>query len=572
MFNLIPEAERKMIENYILHNAVPTLSPEYLTDVKLHASLEHILRYWSKRKQWLFESFGNQFIHSKEVKIKKPNDNLRDEFRSNSKLDTYYLLMMSKLEEPEFVNEVSLKQWVNSYCCARRNSADFMDNKYTGPDINCVINKKKINIVKGMKMTKAIRKISELIGISTEMIDGFCTEVSRILNDKYLIGELCVSIHPLDYMTMSDNDSDWRSCMRWDDDGCYKQGTVEMMNSDNVVVVYLKSKNDMKIGIDEYWNNKKWRCLYIVDKDFIFSVKPYPYYNKDLLKAGAELIAEVMNKNLVDYQFDIPNGFVFDYDSDYQLDAPGGAIFSFETGYMYNDIEEDTCTTHYTIFADRNPYGQHWGDRDYCYSGESECMFCGELTINREDELVCEHCAYKYWHQCEWCNCYIPSEIDLIPVQDMEVCPHCYNNVFVYDEVVDHMVHKHGYYDSCICTKEEFDKLVSLDCMSDISNRGYGMSYACYDAEDYPENFLDYLPMYRVHELYDINYRHRLGRINIRVYDQYNPRGYWYYLDIFDAAHVPPQVLEKGTVSGSHLEELVKTTLKHSKEKAENDN
>lgn len=572
MFNLIPVAEQKMIENYILNFAIPTLSPEYTKDIKLHSSLEYILRYWSKSKEWLFESFGNQFIHSKEIKIEKPNNNLRDEFRSNSKLDTYFLLMMSKLEEEEFVHDVSLKQWVSSYCCARRNSEDFMDNKYTGPDVNCVINKKKVNIVKGMKMTKAIRKVSELIGIGTETIDNFCTEVSRILNDKYLTGELCASIHPLDYMTMSDNDSDWRSCMRWDDDGCYKQGTVEMMNSPNVVVVYLKSKNDMKIGENEYWNNKKWRCLYIVDKDFIFSIKPYPYYNNDLLKAGAELIAEVMNKNLVDYQFDTDNGFKFDYDCDGRLDAPGGEIYSFETDFMYNDIEEDTYTNHYVIFADRNPYGQYWGERDYCYSGASECMFCGELTINEEEDLVCYDCSHRHWHQCEWCNSYVPASVDLIRINQMEICPHCYENSFVYDDVLDQMVHRNGYYDTCICTQEEFEKLVGLDCVTDISNRGYTPSFKTYEAEDYPENFMDYFPMYRIHELYDVSYRHRLGRVNIRVHDEYNPRGYWYYLDIFDADKVSPKILKQGTTTNSHLEELIQKTVKHAKENAENDN
>ena len=100
-----------------------------------------------KNKEWLFESFGNQFIHSKEIKVTKPNNSLRDEFRTNRKLDTYYLLMMSNLEEEEFVHDVSLKQWVSDYCCARRNICDFIENKYSGPDINCVINKKKVNIV-----------------------------------------------------------------------------------------------------------------------------------------------------------------------------------------------------------------------------------------------------------------------------------------------------------------------------------------------------------------------------------------------------------------------------------------
>ena len=67
---------------------------------------------------------------------------------------------------------------------------------------------------------------------------------SRMLNDKRLEGELCLSIHPLDYMTMSENNCDWTSCMNWPEGGCYRGGTIEMMNSPMVIVAYLKSANN----------------------------------------------------------------------------------------------------------------------------------------------------------------------------------------------------------------------------------------------------------------------------------------------------------------------------------------
>ena len=569
MFNLIPVAERKMIENYILKNAVPNLSPDYIKDFKLQASLEHILRFWSKNKVWLFESFGNQFIHSKEIKIEKPKNELREEFRTSHKLHTYYLLMLSKIRDLE-EELTDFERWVGGYCSVRHNVDDFMENKYTGSDMNFVFNKKKINIVKGMKMTKVIRKVSEAIGMDSEEIDNFCTEVSRKLNDKHLTGELCVSIHPLDYMTMSDNDSDWRSCMRWDDDGCYKQGTVEMMNSENVVVVYLKSKNDMKIGEDEFWNNKKWRCLYIVDKDFIFSVKPYPYYNDALVKAGAELIAEVMNKNLVDYQFDIDSGFKFDYDCDGRLNAPGGEIYEFYTNFMYNDIEEDPCTNHYTIFADRNPYGRDLGERDYNYSGESECMFCGGLGIEEEEDLVCYKCAHEYWHKCDYCNTYVPIEVEFTYTGHISICPHCAEHSFTYDKIAKELVPNHGYYETCICTPEQFNELLKLDCVE--SDEATFMGIPRYSVDNYTEDLIKYLPMYRVHEFYDMNYRDRMCRLNIRVADEYNHRGYWYYLDIFDATKIDHQIVEQETVKNNYLERLIKNSVKIAKENAENDN
>lgn len=570
MFNLIPVAEQKMIENYILNFAIPNLSSEYTKNIRLHSSLEYILRYWSKNKEWLFESFGNQFVHTKEIRVEKPKSDLKGEFRNSCKLDSYYLSMLSKIDDlAEDTSE--LRRWVSGYCSARHNFDDFIDNKYTGPDVNYVINKKKVNINHGMKITKVIRKVSEALGIETENIDNFYTEVSRILNDKFLTGELCASIHPLDYMTMSDNESDWRSCMRWDEDGCYKQGTVEMMNSANVVVVYLKSKKDMQINDNEFWNNKKWRCLYIVDKDFIFSIKPYPYYNNDLLKLGAELIAEVMNKSLVDYQFDCSNGFVYDHDSNHGLDAPGGTIYEFQTGYMYNDIEEDTYTTHYVIFADRNPYGQSWGDREYEYSGESECMFCGNLTIDDEAELVCHDCADRYWHKCDYCETYVPIEVDLTQAGHMSICPHCVEHSFTYDKIVGDLIPKNGYYETCFCTPEQYENLIQLECVERDDPTLY-MGIERHIIEEYTEDLINYLPMYRIHEFYDVSYRDRKCRINIRVCDQYNRRGYWYYLDVYDASKVDPRILEQGAMEDNYIKRLIQTSLKISKELNEDDN
>ena len=109
-------------------------------------------------------------------------------------------------------------------------------------------------------------------------------ECSRVRNTAEINANLCLSIHPLDYMTASYNDNNWHSCMNWLQ-GEYRRGVIEMMNSKCVVVAYLESAHDKLTfyGADvHYWNSKKWREFFIVRPNYITGIKGYPYWNRNL--------------------------------------------------------------------------------------------------------------------------------------------------------------------------------------------------------------------------------------------------------------------------------------------------
>ena len=108
---------------------------------------------------------------------------------------------------------------------------------------------------------------------------------------------------------MSDNNSNWQSCMNWQEEGCYRIGTVEMMNSNNVLCCYIEQgKTNWYFGghqtaedgsIDAYiWNDKKWRILTYITKDIIMSGKSYPYNNDDYSKKIITEVRDLALKNL----------------------------------------------------------------------------------------------------------------------------------------------------------------------------------------------------------------------------------------------------------------------------------
>ena len=160
-----------------------------------------------------------------------------------------------------------------------------INNTYDGPSFEIIKRDgKPFRVNRGCKTSKTLGKLADIFDIPGWEDFRICH--SQILNQKALGGKLTISIHPLDYMTMSDNSYGWESCMSWEKEGGYRQGTVEMMNSRCVVIAYLAGDDQMRIG-DDYWNSKKWRQLFIVDHNLIAGVKDYPYHNEAL---GLEVV------------------------------------------------------------------------------------------------------------------------------------------------------------------------------------------------------------------------------------------------------------------------------------------
>ena len=293
---------------------------------------------------------------------------------------------------------------------------------------------KKLKINRGCRVIKMLGKLIEAFGLDIKEFEEFRIKHSQILNQKAVKGTLCLSIHPLDYITMSDNDSGWESCMSWENHGCYRQGTVEMMNSDMVIVAYLESEKPMKIANDLYWSNKKWRELYIVHQDVIANVKGYPYCNEHLTAAVLDWLRELVHKSEI-YGNDHYLPTIY---SSNRLSDDLNMIFSFYTNLMYNDFGHEY---HYCVVSSKLPYG-HRGTINY--SGSSQCMLCGELDpcfANVDGDainLVCESCDDV--QTCDCCGSHIYGD-EYTTVGDEVICNCCFDDYYVYDAVNETYIH-----------------------------------------------------------------------------------------------------------------------------------
>lgn len=438
-FNTLTENDKKLIENYIRAFGAKNELP----NTKM-ASMAKILSEWNNAKNdHLFKMFGEQLILEYPVLIEKSEsellDNMYTAFREKPILEEFYrdwANILSKHFEEDDVYTIFGKTYHS-----KKPSDTFWDLDYLiqkGTLVSNVCEKSfdiptpDGNVIQarpGMKLIRLIGKIATAFNIPN--FEDFRIAHSMVLNDKKLKGNLCLSIHPMDYMTMSDNDSRWSSCMSWQETGDYRAGTIEMMNSPRVVVAYLKGEEDMKYyarGGYDTWNNKKWRCLFVVDEDIIFHVKNYPYHNIDLTDQCLLLLKELAENNL-GYQYD---NKVFVFDSFNKSEYKGKEIeICPSTEIMYNDCSRNQRSLLSKNFSETKLHIN--------FSGAYTCMWCGEYEDVPSDGVFCYECEQDY--RCSCCGQSL-NEYERYEHNGDYYCEDCYYDMFYEDKLTGEDIHE----------------------------------------------------------------------------------------------------------------------------------
>ena len=438
MLKTITETEHQLIRHYRSRYALANDSNTPFVPNEL------LLRFWEDEKsKYLWELFKHQLILSKPVKVKMeekamfyPIDHLVNEHP--------FVRLFNRTIDRERMSPNYDHSWLFD--------TNALITNLTKASGRIVKGDKEVCWAEGQKTMRVIAKIVKEFDIDEPYanhitaFEDFRRKHSQILNTKTLTGELCLSIHPLDYITMSMNDSNWHSCMDWDD-GDYRQGTVEMMNSPTVVVAYLKSSKGMKVVDDLVWNNKKWRELFIVTPDMVAGVKGYPYQSHELENVIFEWIDELMCKlNPKTSMTKIVN-----VDSRI-AHLPGNKTIHIECeiGAMYPDFDSNTIRARFSLDE----------QRDYVwvkYSGESQCMWCGQaddfIEGEYEHSLLCSSCRNEPDSTCQWCGDSY-WEHELTYVDGSYLCPYCLEHDTVDDLFTGEHILKRDDYEITLYSKK----------------------------------------------------------------------------------------------------------------------
>ena len=460
MFNLreqITAEDRVKLENYI-----------NLYGVGSHfIGVDNWLVNWANNKVKLYKLLNNQLIYKVPYTYEKPQAELREEldnlFYEDNGFCEQYRDYIYDLEDNGTITHALYNDLVK-LCYSTTLMADKTEERIKFKLPNA---KKEFQLQPGMKACKSLSKVVTYLKDSgykdlSKEFEEFRVKHSIIFNDKLIHSNLVFSIHPLDFITMSDNSSNWQSCMNWHEEGCYRVGTIEMMNSNNVICCYLEAKEPYNFAeqchnkpkgvdysTDDYvWTNKKWRQLVYVTKDIIVSGKSYPFTNDDVTKFIIEKLRELAKANLNwTYSFGVERYYDMKYiNGSYSMERAKGWIrygnatkhnILFESNGMYNDMVNDS-NFHYWCVRNKVDH-----TKVITYSGKPTCLCCGDSIINfceGEDynnrwdgtgNVVCRDCDEKYFSCCS-CGSY-HHFADYIQFTDattgkpLQMCDICWN-------------------------------------------------------------------------------------------------------------------------------------------------
>ena len=392
--------------------------------------MPYILRHWSQNKEDLFKMFGEKFILEKEITYSATLEELENlyirEIRRDEQACNFVEEYLKKIDHVycrEGNTDVywTLRSFVYDYI-------ELIHNKYEGDNMIITLNNHVIKIQNGCGIIKTLKKLTNILGIDPKLYEAFRNCHSRVLQNKKTKGKLCLSIHPMDYVTMSDNDYHWESCMTWTNyAGEYRLGTVEMMNSPYCVVAYLKGNEDMEFI---RWNSKKWRQLIMITPDLILGNRQYPYEHKTLEEEALKWMRELASS----YSGYGPysDSLIKIVNRQDNFIGEKAIRFDLDFDYMYNDI----YNSRKSYFNPNYEYSNY----SMNLSGPAVCIQCGEVMEDMEGKesfVTCPSCSGMFY--CDGCGNWEIGECH--EVDGRYYCSYCIENDFVGCGVCDMRFH-----------------------------------------------------------------------------------------------------------------------------------
>ena len=349
--------------------------------------------------------------------------------------------------------------------------AEFIDENLDGFFENKVVKTvPNSEIPQGMKLLKAFKYFEP----NKAALRSIQDLASNIIQENKIKGTLCFSVHPLDFLSSSENTYNWRSCHALD--GEYRAGNLSYMIDNCTFMVYLKGADNQKLygfGPVE-WNSKKWRMLIHAaeNDDIMFAGRQYPFSSK----SGIDTVLNIYNNLMMMGKKEHPwisswykyGGWRADYvDSYVPYDATDmeNAV-SLATRYIvydnqlvdinrvvregpnclnYNDILKSTCYK-YPYYAIYDPYSYHSVDHllanPIIVGEEVPCLHCGEELIRNPETMRCDDCELEYgteendvYSSCDCCGAriYVDDAICVGDDGDL-ICDSCFHaHAFVCD-------------------------------------------------------------------------------------------------------------------------------------------
>lgn len=306
------------------------------------------------------------------------------------------------------------------------------------------------------KLSRVLRKyiwqkasLFEVLGLSRRMEQQFAT-MADMLNDASITRHTVLSLHPCDYLLMSNGQS-WRSC-HMIPDGEWSAGTISYAWDKTSSVFYTVDRSYDNTELRIFRQPKIHRQMYFYDRGRLFQARLYPSNCQDdvAIDNYRHTVQQIFADCLA-----VPNLWTLKH---------------YEEGHRYMETGENSCQyrDYYCMYDGRQTLSinqcMETPDRsDPIVVGAKTYNFCGDelaynctINDNADDTYWCEACQeyhrgepYGYVHNdafcedayesggvlyCEWCDEYEWAD-DCTTVHnshgwEITVCNDCRDNYY----------------------------------------------------------------------------------------------------------------------------------------------
>ena len=272
---MLSQVDVEGLEKLILH--LSNLNEDLRIDIREH------LNNWAKNKSHLYLAFGKKLKLEKEIEL---------DFSGDS---NYVKCLISKFYQE--ITQAKVKRFLKS--CS---NAEVVMNC-----LNRNVSFENIKFRAGDKISKCIGKILDLYDITPAEKDSVLIKFSMLIQGVKAKGSAVLSIDPVDYITMSENNSNWESCHSMS--GCFRTGPFAYLQDSSTTISYVKPKDDCVFTYGDSktltYSNKNWRQIVLFSKELKYAtqLRQYPYTSQANQSTVASIVMNILNaKNGLDYQ------------------------------------------------------------------------------------------------------------------------------------------------------------------------------------------------------------------------------------------------------------------------------
>lgn len=322
-----------------------------------------------------------------------------------------------------------------------------------------------VKCVAGQKSSRVINKLCKFYKVNEHSnFNSVFAQLSNSLSPKEFQRKAILSIHPCDFLEMSNTKNSWDSCHNLED-GSYQAGCLSYMN-DSVTMIFYTTCNSIT---EDYSDASKiTRQVFCYDDGLLLQSRLYPnQYDSNAITKYRYVVQDIISSCL-----NISNAWILKKkhgDDDYDTYFTTALNSKQYKDYIY-----------YGSISTFKEIGSN--DKIFDIGGSAFCVCCGSLLSNHihnikcscESKVICHKCGQtvlesnsryidRHWecnsclHICDSCDQPQRDSI-LYPIfnsdgSTINICAECYNNLPCRECSIEHI---------CVYIGGKFCKRVDL--------------------------------------------------------------------------------------------------------------